>query len=90
MMLARQPGLGHARQDGAHDAAHGILCQGFVVDVRLGRHRQLNVHGLRPWRKGSGGLLLPGALRTAPDVARRQGFKFRLIAPHYAARAASA
>ncbi len=38
----------------------------------------------------SGGLLLPGALRTAPYPARGKGFEFRLFAPHYAARATSA
>jgi hypothetical protein len=41
-------------------------------------------------QRRDGGLLLPGALRTAPDVARRQDFKFRLFALRYAARAASA
>jgi len=29
----------------------------------------------------SGGLLLPGALRTAPYPAKGKGFKFRLLAP---------
>jgi hypothetical protein len=33
---------------------------------------------------------LPGALRTAPYPAKDKDFKFRLFAPHYAARAASA
>ena len=33
---------------------------------------------------------MPGALRTAPYPATGKGFEFRLVALHYAARAASA
>jgi hypothetical protein len=36
------------------------------------------------------GFCCPVPSETAPDVARRQGFKFRLFALRYAARAASA
>ena len=63
VMLAREPGFRHAREHGPDDPAHGILHEAFVVDIPLTRHRLQKTTGF-PVAQGSGGLLLPGALRN--------------------------
>ena len=63
MVLARQTGLGDAHQHSANDAAHRALRQRLVIDFPLGSHAQQKTTG-PPVAQGSGGLLLPGALRN--------------------------
>ena len=65
MMLAgKLLRLGHVDQHRAHDPAHGVLSQGLIVDVLLARHHQQNATDPPVAHEGSGGLLLPGALRN--------------------------
>ena len=52
VMIARQAEFCRLLQNGAHDAAHGFLRQGLVVDRLLGRHLvSRNLIILRPARQ---------------------------------------
>ena len=92
MMVARQAGFGRARENGSHDATHGILRQSFVIDRGPRGHAVSVVLRCLPCRerKRVEGFCCPVPSETAPCPAKGKDFEFRLIALHYAARRASA